>query len=62
MEKVSYGIEQIRQAVELLNNLEISGIRNAQRITMICAILDNPVAEVAENGKDNKDECSEKGR
>lgn len=62
MEKVSYALEHIRQAIELLNNLEICGIRNAQRVSAICAILDNPVAEDVNNGKDNKDECSEEER
>lgn len=47
-----YKEESIRQALALLNQMEISGINNAVRLTMIANILNNPEGEKeTEHGK-----------
>lgn len=49
---MNYTKEQIEGALSLLNSLEIKGIENAKRITMIDMILRTP-EEDKNDGKDS---------
>lgn len=47
---MKYKVEQINLVIKLLNQLEIKGIENANRIAMIASILNEPEKE-NENGE-----------
>lgn len=43
MEKVKYEVQEINRALDMLNNLTVSGINNAHAIVEITKILQSPI-------------------
>lgn len=43
MEKVKYEVREINRALDMLNNLTVSGINNAHAIVEITKILQSPI-------------------
>lgn len=57
---IVYDIAAIQQVLNLLNNISLTGIENAKRITAIETLLQSPLKmqdERSENGKNNQEEC-----
>ena len=51
---MNYTKEQIDAALALLNGIDIKGIENAKRITMINMILNSPEEDQKDGSKDEK--------
>ena len=51
---MNYTKEQIDAALALLNGIDIKGIENAKRITMINMILNSPEEDQKDGSKDKK--------
>ena len=54
-EVVSYNKDKIQLLFNILNNLQFTGIQQAQGIAQISVILDNPIKFENDNKKDNKE-------
>ena len=52
-EVVSYEKDKIQLLFNILNNLQFTGIQQAQGIAQISVILDNPI-QLDKDGKDNE--------
>ena len=52
MNKVSYKQEDIQACLNALSSMEVSGVRNAERIVMIAHLLLDPLKENDEGEKD----------
>lgn len=54
----SYTDEAIKNALQLLNRIEVRGIENCKRVTLIEEILQHP--EINREDKDSGKHCEEK--